>query len=108
MYVIFGGGEGCGMETNLVLQKDKRHCFDLMNRRLASVICVSFPFNTRYSSDLTVTCPEVDRSATQVDQASTDTYMIPTGCLTHENRTKRILTHTKRSSTEHFYPMVSV
>ena len=42
------------MESNLVPKKDKRHCFDLMYHRLASVICVSCPFNMRYSSVLTV------------------------------------------------------
>ena len=30
-------------------------------------VCVSFPFNMRYSSVLTVTCPEVDRSTIQVE-----------------------------------------
>ena len=54
-----------------------------------SVICVSCPFNMRYSSVLTVTCPEVDRSTTQVEQTSTDTYNISTGCLAHENQTNR-------------------
>ena len=37
--------------------------------RYLNVICVSFPFNMRYSSVLTVTCPEVDRSTTQVEHA---------------------------------------
>ena len=39
--------------------------------RYLNVICVSFPFNIRYSSVLTVTCPEVDRSTTQVEHAKT-------------------------------------
>ena len=62
------------MQSNLVPWKYKRHCFDLMNHlfssiRYLNVICVSFPFNMRYSSVLTVTCPEVDRSTTQVEHA---------------------------------------
>ena len=82
-----------------------------MNYHFASVICVSWhscPLNMLYLSVLTVTCPEVDRSTTQVERTSTDTYRIPTGCLTHENRTNCILTHKKRSSTEHLYPVASV
>ena len=79
-----GGGGGDGVESCSIEM-------DLMNHRLASVICVSCPFNMRYSSVLTVTCPKIDRSTT------TDTYRIPTGCLTHENRTNRILTLKKRS-----------
>ena len=73
-----------------------------------SVICVSCPFNKRYSSVLTITCPEVDRSTSQAERVSTDTSRIPTGCLTNENRTNRILTHKKRSSTENLYPVASV
>ena len=101
---------GWGVESNLVPEKDKRQCFDLMNHRFASVICVSCPFIMRYmySSVLTITCPEVNPSKTQVERTSTDTYRIPIGCLTHENRTNRILTHKKRASTEHLYPVVSV
>ena len=34
-----------------------------------------------------VTCPVVDPFTTQVERTSTDTYEIPTGCRTHENRT---------------------
>ena len=102
--MILGGGDGVGVE------KGKRDCFELMNHRFASVIhvCVSCPFSMRYWSVLTVTCPEGDRSTTQVERTSTDTYRIPTGCLTHENWTTRILTHKKRSSTEHLYPMAFV
>ena len=62
------------MGSNLVPLKDKRHCFDLMNHRFASTRCVSCPFSMRYSSVLTVTCPEVDRSTTQPERTSTDTY----------------------------------
>ena len=79
-----------------------------MNHRFASVLCVSCPFNMRYSSVLAVTCSEVDRSTTQIEQTSTDTYRTPTGCLTHENRPNRLLTHKKRSSTEHIYRVASV
>ena len=57
---------------------------------------------------LTVTCPEADRTTNQVERTSTDTYRILTGCLTHENRSNRILTHKKHSSTAHLYPVVSV
>ena len=80
--MILGGGGGGGVE------KGKRDCFELMNHRDASVICVSCPFSMRYSSVLTVTRPEGDRSTTQVERTSNDTYSIPTGCLTHENWTK--------------------
>ena len=74
--MIWSGG-GVEIESNLVPSKDKRHCVDLMNHRFASVIlCVSCPFNMRYSSVLTVTCPEADRSTTQVERTSTDTYRI--------------------------------
>ena len=96
------------MESNLVPKKDKRHCFDLMDHCFESVICVSCPFNMGYSSFLTVTCPEVDCSITHIKQTTTDTYRIPSGCLTHENRTNCILTHKKSSSTEHLYPVASV
>ena len=96
------------MGSNLVPMKDKRHCFDLMNHRFASIICVSCPFNMRYSSVLIVTCPEVEGSTAQLERTSRDTYRIPTGCLTHENRTNRILTHKKRSSTEHLHPVASI
>ena len=55
--------------------------FDLMNHlfciRYLNFICVACMFNTRYSSSLTVTCPEVDRSTTQVEWTSRDTYRIP-------------------------------
>ena len=83
------------MESNLLPWKDKRHCFDLKNHSFASVICVSSPFNMRFSSVLTCTCPEVDRSTTQVERTSTDTYRMPTGSLTRENRTNRLLTRKK-------------
>ena len=107
-YVILGGGGGgVGIGSNLVPLKNQRHCFDI-NHRFASVICVSCQFKMRYSSVLNVTCPEVGRSSTPVERTSTDTYRTPTGCLTHENRTNHILTHKKRSSTEHIYPMASV
>ena len=77
-----------------------------MNR----VIGVSCPFNMLYTSVLTVTCPKADRSTALVERTSTDTctYRIPTGCLTHENRTNRILTHKKRSSTKLLYPVAAV
>ena len=81
--ILGGGGSGVGMGSNLVPLKDQRQCFDIMNHRFASAICVSCPFNMRYSSVLNVTCPEVDRSTNQVERTSTDTYRIPTGCRTH-------------------------
>ena len=51
-------------------------CFDLMDHRFASVICVSCPFNTRYSPVLTVTCPKVCRS-TDIDGYIQGTYRMP-------------------------------
>ena len=65
-----------------------------------SVICVSRPFNMRYWSVLTVTCPEVDRSTTSVERTSTDTYSIPDAREPDK--------HKKRSSTENLYPVASV
>ena len=39
-----------------------------------------------------VTCPVVNPFTTQVERTSTDSYRIPTGCRTHENRTNRTRT----------------
>ena len=61
-----------------------------------------------YSSVLTVTCHEIGRSTALVERTSKYTYRMHTGYLTRENRTNRILTHKKRSSTEHLYPVASV
>ena len=89
----------------------------LFHRKIYVIVLISYTtvshsfyaFLVR-SSVLTVTCSEVDRSTTRVERTSTDTctYRIPTGCLTRENRTNRILTHKKRTYTEHIYPVASV
>ena len=71
-------------------------------------ISVSCMFNTQYSSVLTIIYPDIVHSTILVKQTSTDTYRIPTGCLTHENWTNCILTRKKHSSTSNLYPVASI
>ena len=105
-YVIFGGGV---LGWSRVLFQKKINLIGLISwTTVKHPLCVSCPFNMRYSNVLTGTCTENNRSTTQVERTSTDAYRIHTGCLTHENRTNHIQTHKKRSSTKHFYTVASV
>ena len=98
------------MDSNFTLLRDKRHfsiSLTTVSHPSAYAFLVRLTCGTR-PLHLTIACPEVDRSTALAKLTPTDTYTIPTGCLTHKKRTNRILTRKKRSSTEHLYPVASV